>query len=52
MEALDSGKIALTDEVTCSEHAAGMGGSQIWLEPGGDHDGGGAAQGQRHRQRQ
>ena len=34
MEALDSGKIALTDEVTCSEHAAGMGGSQIWLEPG------------------
>ena len=34
MEALDSGKIALTDTVTCSEAAAGFGGSQIWLEPG------------------
>ena len=34
MEALDSGKIALTDTVTCSEVAAGFGGSQIWLEPG------------------
>lgn len=33
-EALDSGKIAMTDEVTCSEYAASMGGSQIWLEPG------------------
>ena len=34
MEALDSGKIALTDTVTCSEVAAGFGGSQIWLKPG------------------
>lgn len=33
-EALDSGKIALTDEVTASAHAAGMGGSDIWLETG------------------
>lgn len=34
MEALDSGKIALTDTVSCSETAAGFGGSQIWLKPG------------------
>lgn len=33
MEALDSGKIALTDSVPCSENAAAMGGSQIWLDP-------------------
>lgn len=33
MEALDSGKISLTDEVPCSENAASMGGSQIWLDP-------------------
>ncbi len=32
-EALDSGKIALTDMVTISEHAASMGGSQVYLEP-------------------
>ena len=32
MEALDSGKISLTDQVPCSEHAASMGGSQIWLD--------------------
>lgn len=32
-EALDSGKIKLTDEVTVSEHAASMGGSQVYLEP-------------------
>lgn len=31
MEALDSGKIALTDTVPCSENARNMGGSQIWL---------------------
>ncbi len=31
MEALDSGKIALTDNVPCSENASNMGGSQIWL---------------------
>ena len=33
MDALDSGKINLTDEVPCSENAASMGGSQIWLDP-------------------
>ena len=33
MEALDSGKITLTDNVPCSENAASMGGSQIWLDP-------------------
>ncbi len=34
MEALDSGRIAWQDTVTCSDKAASMGGSQIWLEPG------------------
>ena len=34
MEAIDSGQIALTDKVHCTEDAAGMGGSQIWLEVG------------------
>lgn len=34
MEALDSGKIKLTDTVSASEHAASMGGSDIWLKPG------------------
>ena len=33
-EALESGKISLTDEVACSDTAAAYGGSQIWLEPG------------------
>ena len=33
MQSLDSGKIALTDNVPCSENAASMGGSQIWLDP-------------------
>ena len=33
MEAIDSGKISLTDNVPCSENAASMGGSQIWLDP-------------------
>ncbi len=32
MEALDSGKISLTDKVPCSENASKMGGSQIWLD--------------------
>lgn len=32
-EALDAGKISLKDEVTVSEHAASMGGSQVYLEP-------------------
>lgn len=31
---LDSGKIKLSDKVTVSEHAASMGGSQVFLEPG------------------
>lgn len=33
MEALDSGKISLTDSIPCSENASSMGGSQIWLDP-------------------
>lgn len=32
-EALDSGKVTLSDKVTVSEHAASMGGSQVYLEP-------------------
>ena len=32
MEALDSGKITLSDKVPCTEDAAAMGGSQIWLD--------------------
>ncbi|HEY2493222.1 MAG TPA: D-alanyl-D-alanine carboxypeptidase family protein [Paenibacillus sp.] len=34
MEALDDGKLKLTDKVRTSEYAASMGGSQIFLEPG------------------
>lgn len=34
MEAIDSGKLKLTDKVRTSEYAASMGGSQIFLEPG------------------
>lgn len=34
MEAIDSGKISLTDQVPVSEHAASMGGSQIYLKVG------------------
>jgi D-alanyl-D-alanine carboxypeptidase (penicillin-binding protein 5/6) len=34
MEAVDSGKIKLTDKIRASEHAASMGGSQIFLKPG------------------
>ncbi|MBE6769894.1 MAG: D-alanyl-D-alanine carboxypeptidase [Ruminococcaceae bacterium] len=33
MEALDDGRLTLETVVTASEHAAKMGGSQIWLEP-------------------
>ena len=33
MEAIDSGKISLSDNVPCSENASSMGGSQIWLDP-------------------
>ena len=32
-EAISEGKLKLSDKVTCSEHAASMGGSQIWFEP-------------------
>lgn len=32
MESLANGKISLTDQVPCSENAASMGGSQIWLD--------------------
>lgn len=32
MEAIDSGKISLTDTIPCTEDAAAMGGSQIWLD--------------------
>ena len=34
MEALERGQLKLTDTLTTSEHAASMGGSDIWLEPG------------------
>ncbi len=34
MEAVDSGKIKYTDMVSTSEHAASMGGSQVFLEVG------------------
>lgn len=34
MEAIDEGKLKLSDKVTTSEYAASMGGSQIFLEPG------------------
>lgn len=34
LEAVEAGKISLTDTVPISEHAYSMGGSQIWLEPG------------------
>lgn len=33
-EALEKGQISLSDMVTVSEHAAGKGGSQVYLEPG------------------
>lgn len=33
MEAISNGKTSLTDSVPCSENAASMGGSQIWLDP-------------------
>lgn len=32
MEALDNGKLTLNDSIPCSENAASMGGSQIWLD--------------------
>ncbi|HHV64796.1 MAG TPA: D-alanyl-D-alanine carboxypeptidase [Peptococcaceae bacterium] len=33
-EAIEAGKVKLTDIVTASERASSLGGSQIWLEPG------------------
>lgn len=33
-EAMDNGRLSLEDTITTSEHAASMGGSDIWLEPG------------------
>lgn len=32
MEAIDSGKLSYTDKIPCTENAAKMGGSQIWLD--------------------
>lgn len=34
MEAIDAERISLSDKVSISEEAAGMGGSQVYLEPG------------------
>lgn len=34
MEAIGEGRLSFDESVTCSERAASMGGSQIWLEPG------------------
>ncbi len=34
MEAIEDGRLTLETEITTSEYAASMGGSQIWLEPG------------------
>lgn len=34
MEAIGEGRLSFDEPVTCSERAASMGGSQIWLEPG------------------
>ena len=33
-EAMDEGKFTMETEISASEHACSMGGSQIWLEPG------------------
>ncbi len=33
MESIDNGKLTLNDSIPCSENAAAMGGSQIWLDP-------------------
>lgn len=37
MEACSSGRLGLNDKVTVSERAAGMGGSQMYMEPGEQH---------------
>lgn len=33
LEAIENGTLKWDDKLTCSEHAASMGGSDIWLEP-------------------
>lgn len=33
MKQLESGKLQLADQIPCSQKAASMGGSQIWLDP-------------------
>ena len=33
MEEIDSGRLSYQDKVSCSQNAADMGGSQIWLDP-------------------
>ncbi|MBR0600004.1 D-alanyl-D-alanine carboxypeptidase family protein [Sinanaerobacter chloroacetimidivorans] len=38
MEAVDRGQISLQDKVTISEKAASMGGSQMYMEPGEQHE--------------
>lgn len=35
MEAMEEGRISLEENVSISKHAASMGGSQVYLEPGG-----------------
>lgn len=37
LEACDAGKLSYDDKVTVSERAAGMGGSQMYMEPGEQH---------------
>ena len=37
MEAEDAGKVKLTDQITISDYAASMGGSQMYMEPGEVH---------------
>lgn len=32
MEQVDSGKLSLSDQISCSQNATSMGGSQIWLD--------------------
>ena len=38
LEAVDRGEISLTDDVAVSEEAAGMGGSQVFLDAGSTHN--------------
>lgn len=52
MEAVDDGKVKLTDQVTISERAASMGGSQMYMEVGETHTLEELLQGISHRVRQ